>query len=503
MKHSTLCSILLLASTGLAVLPSGAAASSEDLRFYLPSIDSWTLQDYYDETRGIAVDADHNVYVTGDIALQKFTNDGTRVYYRLHGDSFLFRPDGVVVDPDGYVYVVNTYDHGVNKFAGDGTFVTAWHGEEGGDILGSPFGIAASGSGFLAVRTAGHIDTFDPNGTVRDVWASGGGSGIAVDDHDYIFTAGSSLIYRYDQHGNLRNIFGPSPYPDGRFGSASGVAVDANGFVYLADDSNYLRIFDSGGNFRGYFKSGGVIHDVTLDDRGYIYALGGRSVRVYGPLPHLPPPPPPPPAETLPSVILHLSDPVTDNACAHVPADVNGVVTSGDASSEGIPYFVYVLMTSGSESKGLSGLQMGIEYHGMGNGTALAMNDWTTCSDLQFPTDTWPASGSGNTITWVAPGNCQMDPIVAAGYFYVTAYASATMSIAPYPASGQLKVAVCTATEVLPDQSLGLDQVGWVSMGRGSVGTDTNGCNPALEPCLRTVPTRSTTWGQIKSMYRH
>lgn len=503
MKHTIARLASLLAAAGFAS-PAFAQLHPNDLEFDLTPVNQWVLQEYYDDIRGVAVDADHNVFVTGDIALQKFTFDGTRLYFKLHGDGFLFRPDGVAVDANGSVYVVNTYDHGVHVFAPDGTFVTAWHGGEGGDVLGSPFGIAAGSPGFLAVRTAGHVDSFDSDGNLLDVWASGGGSGVAVGDHDDVYTAANGLIYRYDRKGNLRQTMGPSPYPDGQFLGASGLAVDGDGFVYVGDGSRLLRVFDAAGNFRGYFGNDDRIQGVALDDRGYVYLVGGRMVRVFGPLPELPPPPPPPPAEIAPSVMLHLSTPVASGACGQVPADVHDIVTSGDASSEGIPYFVYLLMRTGSGTKGLSGLQLGIDYHGMGNGTALAMNHWASCSDLEFPTDDWPAAGSGNTLTWVAPENCQMQPIVAAGYFYVTAYASATMSVDPHPASGRLKVAVCTATEVLPDQTLGLDQVGWVSMGRGALGTDTNGCNPAMEPCLRgSVPTRPTTWGKIKTLYKN
>jgi hypothetical protein len=77
------------------------------------------------------------------------------------------------------------------------------------------------------------------------------------------------------------------------------------------------------------------------------------------------------------------------------------------------------------------------------------------------------------------------------------------MAVVPHPASGLLKTANCTAMELLPDQTLGLDEVGWISMGRGAIGADTDGCNPATEPCLAaTVPVRPATWGQIKTMYR-
>jgi hypothetical protein len=43
---------------------------------------------------------------------------------------------------------------------------------------------------------------------------------------------------------------------------------------------------------------------------------------------------------------------------------------------------------------------------------------------------------------------------------------------------------------------------GWVSLGGAALGLDSDGCNPALEPCVRSVvATEPITWGALKTKY--
>jgi hypothetical protein len=65
--------------------------------------------------------------------------------------------------------------------------------------------------------------------------------------------------------------------------------------------------------------------------------------------------------------------------------------------------------------------------------------------------------------------------------------------VAPFPPTGLVKAADCAAAEIVLDQELGETQVGWVSLGGATIGTDNNGCNPALEECLKTPATVQPT----------
>ena len=200
--------------------------------------------------------------------------------------------------------------------------------------------------------------------------------------------------------------------------------------------------------------------------------------------------------------MLHIS-PVKDLAiaCSDGPHSTDEIVTEATAKSDGTAqYFVYVLASPRSDQEGLRGVQFGIEHTGSTSApTDLRITDWHTCSDAEWPDDTWPNSGGGNTLTWVS---CKFDRILPAGVFLVTAYAPSSMAIAGFPPTGLVKTADCNAAEETTSETVGFDRVGWVSMGGAARGLDTNGCNPAIESCVaQQVPVHPTTWGKVKSLY--
>ena len=126
------------------------------------------------------------------------------------------------------------------------------------------------------------------------------------------------------------------------------------------------------------------------------------------------------------------------------------------------------------------------------------MLDWHSCARMEFRGDGWPGPGSGNTITWGTGSLCPEVEIAVAGFFYVSAYGPAVMSVAPWPVTGVVKIADCGAAE---DRVLSRSRVGWIALGGASVGTDSDGCNPVLEPCSGVTTVRSTTWGRLKALY--
>jgi len=170
------------------------------------------------------------------------------------------------------------------------------------------------------------------------------------------------------------------------------------------------------------------------------------------------------------------------------------------------PHVVYLLAvpegaTEPDTGYGITGVQMGIQYATRPEAhRGMKVLDWHTCSDLEFPSDDWPGPGSSNTITW-AIDNCKHRDLMPAGYFTVSAYDPSVMSIVPFPPSGLIKVATCGGAEINVEQAIDPARAGWISLGGGNVGADTDGCNPLLEPCLSATPTRSVTWGKIKTLY--
>jgi len=259
--------------------------------------------------------------------------------------------------------------------------------------------------------------------------------------------------------------------------------------------------FDEKGVYRGTLGSGGRY--LYKGPHGEIYVNGLTHYAAPGDILPPPPPPPPPPVGSS-AVMLHIS-PVKepDMACSEGPHSTNEIVTEAESRQDGTAqYFVYVLASPRSTVDGLRGVQLGIDHTGSTSApTALRITDWRACSDEEWPTDTWPNSSGGNTLTWV---DCHFDRILTVGTFSVTAYAPSSMAISGYPATGLVKTANCNAAEEVTSETVGLDRVGWVSMGGAARGLDRNGCNPALESCIaQPVPVHPTTWGRVKSLYGH
>jgi hypothetical protein len=221
------------------------------------------------------------------------------------------------------------------------------------------------------------------------------------------------------------------------------------------------------------------------------------------PPPPLPPPPPPRPKKNRASIVLHIGGMVSPTqGCAAAPQHPADVVTAAPASLDGSDeYFVYLMCTpAGGDSGGFRGMQVGIRYDEDSPGRrGLAVHSWHACSDLDFSQDEWPAPESGTTLTWV---DCRRESLVVGGYLDVTAYAPSIMAIAPFNATGVVKVANCGGAELTIDLNQNSAQVGWISLGGASLGTDSDGCNPAMEDCVRPTAVRPVTWGKLKTIYR-
>src|SRR5262245_57702970 len=175
--------------------------------------------------------------------------------------------------------------------------------------------------------------------------------------------------------------------------------------------------------------------------------------------------------------------------------------TKGQPCSNGSGSFdVWIVICNGSDSVGLAGAEFGIEYDGA-SGSGVDITGWRACSDLEFPQDDWPQSGSGNLVTWA---DCQLTNLVTtggssgntafavAGVFSVAVFGQDQMEITPRPVSGSLKVADCNAVE---------DDITGAVVSRGGIATfctNRQGYNYCKGKAL---PGETKTWGQIKTLY--
>ena len=76
--------------------------------------------------------------------------------------------------------------------------------------------------------------------------------GIAVDASGYVYVADDAnhRIQKSDNNGNFRKEWGVEGSDKAEFKFPKGIAVDASGYLYIADDGNCrVQKFDTNGNF--------------------------------------------------------------------------------------------------------------------------------------------------------------------------------------------------------------------------------------------------------------
>ena len=219
---------------------------------------------------GIDVDDEGNVWVADARGednrghqVIKFSPDGN-VLMRLGTAGIAGRtqntfdqPNDVLVTPNGDIFVGDGHpadgNNRIVKFSSDGTYVMEW-GETGSEPgqFRTPHALAMDSQGLLYVgdRSNRRIQVFEQDGTfVRDFYNFGRASGLAIDKEDNLYVADSESNYRrnggYKRGIRVANIsdlrgfaFIPDPEPDqdnAGTSAAEGVAVDNEGNVYGAE----------------------------------------------------------------------------------------------------------------------------------------------------------------------------------------------------------------------------------------------------------------------------
>ena len=167
------------------------------------------------------------------------------------------QPNDVLVAPNGDIFVGDGHPANGNnrivKFSSDGTYITEW-GETGSEPgqFHTPHALAMDSQGLLYVgdRSNRRIQVFDQDGEfIRDFYGFGRASGLSIDSNDMLYIADSESNWRRNP-GLKRGIriasvsdglvvaFIPDPEPDqdnAGTSAAEGVAIDNEGNVYGAE----------------------------------------------------------------------------------------------------------------------------------------------------------------------------------------------------------------------------------------------------------------------------
>ena len=272
--------------------------------------------------RGVAVDGTGNVYVADrdNHRIQKFTATGTYLTQwgtNGTGNGQLNTPEGIAVHGTGNTYIADTYNHRIQKFVPAAPSLTiAKSADEGTVVAGATihYHVTVTNTGNVPLTGVAVTDAKAPAcaGTLTDIAV---GSNRVV---DCTYTTTLSDIGTYPNTAtvdtnetdppvtsNTVNVtvsaaaqsepppvfvrtWGTTGAGDGQFISPYGVAVDANGNVYVVDtNNNRIQKFTSTGAFLTKWGTNGTGNGqfqnpvaVTVDSVGDVYVADYGNHRV-------------------------------------------------------------------------------------------------------------------------------------------------------------------------------------------------------------------------------
>ena len=282
---------------------------------------------------GVAVDGAGNVYIAdrNNERVRRVDPAGIITTFAGNGEwgydsdedggpatsALLNWPTGVAVDADGNLYIADEYNNRIRKVDTSGIITTVAGmrrlpgevGEEEEDdedvgepatsaLLNRPTGVAVDTEGnlYVADRNNHRIRKVDAEGVITTIagmadegFSGDGGpaasaqlnkpSGIAIDEDGYVFIADrdNNRIRQIDPDGMISTFIGAKDGSgesgtEGRLAAPRGVAVDAEGNVYISDKfNNRVRKIDADGiitTFAGSGEKGPFEDEDAIGDGG-------------------------------------------------------------------------------------------------------------------------------------------------------------------------------------------------------------------------------------------
>jgi DNA-binding beta-propeller fold protein YncE len=197
--------------------------------------------------RGITADASGTLYVVDQRSVRKVSPTAqvtTLSAVPLDDKSFI--PNGVAVDRNGNLFVTDEAPWGTIDKITPARAKTVFTGAGGASMpFFRPFGIAFNPAGetmYVVDNASNSVYKVAPNGSIS--------------------------LFAGDQTRGFANGFGTAA----KFKGPKGIAIDKNGYVYVADGGNtsVRKISPAGEVSTLYYDSGGII-DVAVDASGNVY----------------------------------------------------------------------------------------------------------------------------------------------------------------------------------------------------------------------------------------
>jgi DNA-binding beta-propeller fold protein YncE len=190
----------------------------------------------------------------GPQALVEF--DETGKFIRIFGDGLLKRAHGLRIDDAGNLWVTDGLAHVVMKL------------NRQGEIL---LTLGTKGEAGKWDEATGSHHFNQPN----DLAFGRNGDIFVVQGHTPEGDGGDPRVLKFDKNGKFIKTWGGRGAEPGQFTEAHGIAVDAQGQLWVTDRENQrIQIFDQDGTFIREHKYGGLPSSLIIGDR-YIWVANG------------------------------------------------------------------------------------------------------------------------------------------------------------------------------------------------------------------------------------
>jgi len=231
--------------------------------------ESGTGNGQFDRPVGIAIDSSGNLWVvdSDNDRVQKFNSEGKYIsqfgghaelaHLEEKGEGAkangkFWGPEGIAIDSSGNLYVVDYYNHRVQKFNSKGEYLNQFGSKgypaEGKGQFAFPSDVAIDSYDNVWVTDSDNnrIEAFSPEGGYLSQFSTEEGiyssfpEGIAIfQGNIWVVESDQSRVREYSPEGKLLNGFGEEGHEEGQFYIPNGIAVPSAGEVWVADMANH------------------------------------------------------------------------------------------------------------------------------------------------------------------------------------------------------------------------------------------------------------------------
>jgi len=207
------------------------------------------------EVAGVAVDSRDRVFVfnRGEHPVIVFDRDGNVL--SMWGEGQFTRPHGITIGRDDAVYCTDDLGHTVQKFTADGLLLMTL------GTPGSPSDTGATSIDFRTIQYSGPPFHYPTN--------------VAIGDNGDLFISdgyGNARVHQFSADGELLQSWGEPGKGRGQFHVPHGIAIDAAGYVWVADRENSrIQIFTRTGDFAFEWTDVARPSQVFIHGNGDVY----------------------------------------------------------------------------------------------------------------------------------------------------------------------------------------------------------------------------------------